>query len=87
MYFYSVRGVDISGLTTSWKYSTGNKFDPLMPPPPPKNLRIIYTGHRSDFSGNGDRSPTADGYNVSFPTSGYSGGPTTDDKVVARRAR
>jgi hypothetical protein len=35
VYFYRVRYVDLSGQTSGWVYSSGNKFDPLKPPAAP----------------------------------------------------
>ena len=63
-YFYRVRVTDKSGLVSAWKYSIGNKFDPLKPPPPPKNFRVdgrLYDYIRVKW----DASPTAEGYKVS----------------------
>lgn len=78
-YFFRIRFIDRSGLQGEWRESNGVKYDPLKPPPPPKNLRPILIDINV-IQWQWDRSPTADGYNVSFPTDNYSGGPTTDDK-------
>lgn len=78
-YFYSIRAVDTSGLTSEWLYSNGILFDPLRPPDPPTNLRLIYSDTGA-LQFQWDRGARSEGHNVSFPTDNYSGGPTSDDK-------
>lgn len=59
-YFYRARYVDLSGQVGDWKGSAGNKFDPLDPPPVPKNLSGV-AGY-NDISWKWSEVPTADGY-------------------------
>jgi hypothetical protein len=62
-FFYRVRAIDDTGLTTAWSYSGGVTFDPLKPPGPVKNLRVTQVGV-TDATIDWDAVPTAEEYEV-----------------------
>ena len=67
-YYYRVRAVDSSGLVSDWKYSSGVLFDPLDPPPKPKNLS--YTSGTNHIEVDWENVKTAERYEWKLGSNG-----------------
>lgn len=76
---YRVRTVDKTGLTSPWEVSEWVDFEGLVPPGPPRNLRVSNLSHLG-FTVNWDAGKNATNYQIKIMSTGtayYTGGNRT----------
>lgn len=76
---YRVRTIDKSGLSSAWEVSEWVDFQGLVPPGPPKNLRVSNLSHVG-FTVNWDAGKNATNYQIKIMSTGtayYTGGSRT----------